>query len=71
MLGYVQEGLIPAKADSLADALKTDPEKYSVAQDGQWTEVPMVEDLSTFRSVHNRTRPLAPITLLHTLLLFC
>lgn len=71
MLGYVQEGLIPAKADSLADALKTDPEKYSVAQGGQWTESPMLEGLSTFRSVHNRADRLPPITLLHTLLLFC
>jgi hypothetical protein len=71
MLGYVQEGSISARADSLADALRTDPEKCAVAKGGEWTKALVVEDLSTFRSVHNRTHPLPRITLLHTLLLFC
>jgi len=71
MLGYIQEGSIPARRDSLADALRADPEKCAVAKGGEWTKASVVEDLSTFRSVHKRTHPLPPITLLHTLLLFC
>ena len=45
--------------------------RNAVAKGGEWTKASVVEDLSTFRSVHKRTHPLPPITLLHTLLLFC
>ena len=71
MLGYVQQGSLDSQVASLAEALSTDPERYAVAQSGEWTEVPVVEDLSTFRSVHNRKEDLLPVTLLHTMLLFC
>jgi hypothetical protein len=71
MLGYVQEGTAACQAGALADALKADPKRYRVGQDGEWREWRVVEGLSTFRSVHRRARPLPPITLLHTLLLFC
>ena len=71
MLGYVQESSIQHQARSLSDSLEADPIKYAAAKGGEWTELPVVAELSTFRSVHQRTRPLPPITLLHTLLLFC
>lgn len=71
MLGYVQEGSIQHQASCLADSLEADPKKHAVAEDGKWTESRVVKDLSTFRSVHNRTFGLSPIALLHTLLLFC
>lgn len=71
MLGYVQDDSIQRQARSLADLLQADPKKYAVAKGGRWAQSAVVKDLSTFRSVHNRTSGLSPITLLHTLLLFC
>ncbi len=71
MLGYVQEGSIQHQARLLAGALEAAPRKYAVAKRGEWTEEPVVADLSTFRSVHKRTNRLPSVTLLHTLLLFC
>jgi hypothetical protein len=71
MLGYVQRGPIDHHATSLAGALEANREKYHLAKGGGWAESPVVGDLPTFRSIHYRAQPLPPITLLHTLLLFC
>ena len=71
MLGYVQQGTVKAHAESLAKTLKAHQKTYCVAERGQWTELPVVKMLSTFRSIHKRSRPLPRIVVLHTLLLFC
>ena len=71
MLGYVQQDSVKGQARRLADTLEAAPENYAMVADGQWKEVVIVTELSTFRSIHSRRRPLGPITLLHTFLLFC
>jgi hypothetical protein len=71
MLGYVQKGTVTAHGESLAKALQADQEAYCVTERGQWTEFQVVKTLSTFRSIHNRSRPLPDIVVLHTILLFC
>ena len=70
MLGYVQQGTVKAHAESLAEALKANPETYRVTERGQWTEFQVVKTLLTFRSIHKRLRSLPRIVLLHTLLSF-
>jgi len=71
MLGYVQRGSIEGQSRSVGNALEASPEEYALASDGKWTKTPIVNDLPTFRSVHERMRGLRSITLLHTFLLFC
>ncbi len=71
MLGYVQEGTVAAYGESLAAALKADREAYRVTERGEWTEFQVVKMLSTFRSIHKRSRPLPDIVVLHSLLLLC
>jgi hypothetical protein len=71
MLGYVQQDSVEGQARRLAETLETAPENYALVPGGQWRKVPIVRELSTFRSIHSRRRALEPITLLHTFLLFC
>ena len=71
MLGYVQQDSVQGQARRVADTLEAAPENYALVAEGQWREVAIVRELSTFRSIHSRRRPLGPITLLHTFLLFC
>ena len=71
MLGYVQQGTVKTHAMSLATALNDDPGTYSVVERGEWIDFPLVKTLSTFRSIHMRSRPSRRIVVLHTLLPFC
>jgi hypothetical protein len=70
MLGYVQDGSVQTQADALNVAMKAAREGCRVKEGGDWSELSLAPDLSTFRSVHHRPSPFPPITMLHTLLLF-
>ena len=70
MLGYVQDGSVDMQGQGLAALIKSRPKEYAVRKGWGWAKFTIVPGLSTFRSGHQRAN-LPPITLFHTMLLFC
>ena len=70
MLGYVQKDSIASHVTALERTLKSDQKRYAVTGDQQWTVTPIIKELTTYRTTHNRSNSLPPIVLLHTFLSF-
>ena len=68
MLGYIQSGTVEKRAAQLASKLDTHPGTLAT---GRWQPRPCVPLLPTYQTRHRRTARLGPITILHSLLVFC
>ena len=68
MLGYIQSGTAEQRAAELASALDKHP---SVRPGGRWRPETLVAALMTYRTQHQRSGRVPPITILHSLLVFC
>jgi hypothetical protein len=72
MLGYVQEGTSGNWAAKIAEKINGDVRTYRVIAGGEFAAFPVTAELdSTHRSAHRRSKHLEPITIHHTLLMFC
>lgn len=65
MLGYVQSDDVSHWEHELATNMAAGPNRL---HDGDWQPEPMVTDLFTYRSKHERIAPLESITIYHALL---
>lgn len=68
MLGYIQSGTVGQCTAQLAGKLDS---HLSALATGRWQPRPCVPMLPTYQTRHRRTARLGPITILHSLLVFC
>lgn len=68
MLGYIQSGTVEQRTAQLTGKLDKHP---STLTTGRWQPRPCVSLLPTYQTRHRRTARLGPITILHSLLMFC
>jgi hypothetical protein len=68
MLGYIQSGTVEQRTAQLAG--KLDSHRGTLAT-GRWQPRPCAPRLPTYQTRHRRTARLGPITILHSLLVFC
>jgi hypothetical protein len=71
MLGYVQEDTSADWAAKIAEKMNGDAHVYRIIAGGEFAAFPTAELDSTHRSAHRRLKNLEPITIHHTLLMFC
>jgi hypothetical protein len=68
MLGYIQTGTVEQRAAQLASKLG---KHCSTLSTGRWEPRPLVPNLPTYQTRHQRAAHLGPIKILHCLLTFC
>ena len=71
MLGYIQSNTVETWASKIEKNFHDQAERIMVCPDGCWGDVRIISELSDcYRSKHNRSPEIGPITIYHALLIF-